>query len=354
MLFEGVSVNLPPVSDDEGWMRLALEQAQQAAAQGEVPVGAVVVQGGQLVAAAGNAPRALCDPSAHAEVLALRAAAQQLGNYRLPPDATLYVTLEPCAMCAGALLHARVGRVVFGAADPKAGAAGSVLDVLGNVRLNAHAAVQGGVLAGECGALLQEFFRARRNNPEPLREDALRTPDERFAALPDLWPPHYVQDLPALDGLRMHYLDSAPEADADAPALLLLHAAGRWSYAFTCAAQAAHAAGWRVLAPDFIGFGRSDKPKKAAWHASAPHAAIVLQWLESLGVQRLAWHGDGLGRRVGEELQRAAPQLQWLAPPPQLQAWLALDKAANADDNHPAWRAPFPDDGHRAALRHVE
>lgn len=341
-------------SDDARWMRLALEQARQAAAQGEVPVGAVVVQGGQLVAAAGNAPRARCDPSAHAEVLALRAAARTLGNYRLPPDATLYVTLEPCAMCAGALLHARVGRVVFGAADPKAGAAGSVLDVLGEPRLNAHTAVQGGVLAAECGALLQDFFKARRSNPEPLREDALRTPDACFAELPDLWPPHYVQDLPALDGLRMHYLDSAPEADVDAPALLLLHAAGRWSYAFSRAAQAAHAAGWRVLAPDFIGFGRSDKPKKAAWHAAAPHAAILQQWLESLGVQRLAWHGEGLGQRVGEELQRAAPQLlphlQWLAPPPQLQEWLALDAAARADDNHPAWRAPFPDAGHRAAL----
>ncbi len=343
-----------PMLADEHWMRLALKQAQQAAVRGEVPVGAVLVQGGQCVAAAGNAPRAQCDPSAHAEVLALRAAAKALGNYRLPPDVTLYVTLEPCAMCAGALLHARVGRVVFGATDPKAGAAGSVVNVLGEPRLNAHTAVQGGVLAAECGTLLQEFFKARRSNPKPLREDALRTPEARFAALPCLWPPHYTQLLPTLEGLRLHYLDSAP-GEADAHALLLLHTAGRWSYAFSHAAHAAKEAGWRVLAPDFIGFGRSDKPKKAAWHANAPHVSIVQQLLEALGVQRLAWHGEGLGRRVGEELQRTTPQslphVQWLAPPPQLHEWLALDAAVNADARHPAWRAPFPDAGHAAALR---
>jgi tRNA(adenine34) deaminase len=149
------------MSGDTHWMRLALQQAEEARLRGEVPVGAVLVRDGELVASGFNQPIALHDPSAHAEMLALRAAGQILQNYRLP-GVELFVTLEPCAMCAMALLHARVSRVVFAAADPKTGAAGSVLDLFAQPQLNHHTSVTRGVLAEESAALLQAFFRERR------------------------------------------------------------------------------------------------------------------------------------------------------------------------------------------------
>jgi tRNA(adenine34) deaminase len=144
-------------------MRRALRLAERAQAAGEVPVGAVLVLDGQVAGEGFNAPISCADPSAHAEIRALRDAASRAGNYRLP-GSTLYVTLEPCAMCVGAMLHARVARVVFGAADPKTGAAGSVIDLFAEPRLNHHAQVQGGVLAEECGAMLREFFLRKRAN----------------------------------------------------------------------------------------------------------------------------------------------------------------------------------------------
>jgi tRNA(Arg) A34 adenosine deaminase TadA len=146
---------------DAHFMRLALAQARAAAAQGEVPVGAVVVHQGRVIATGCNAPIARHDPTAHAEIAALRSAAQILGNYRLD-GCELFVTLEPCAMCSGALLHARLKRVVFGANDPKTGAAGSVLNLFEEARLNHHTVVQGGVLATDCAKLLADFFRQRR------------------------------------------------------------------------------------------------------------------------------------------------------------------------------------------------
>ena len=142
-------------------MTEALALAERAAARGEVPVGAVVVCDGAVVGRGGNAPIAGNDPTAHAEIAALREAAAALGNYRLP-GCELYVTLEPCAMCAGAILHARLARVVFGARDPKTGACGSVIDLFAEPRLNHHTAVEGGVCADACGALLTRFFAARR------------------------------------------------------------------------------------------------------------------------------------------------------------------------------------------------
>jgi tRNA(adenine34) deaminase len=149
---------------DRVWMRRALELAQRAAEVGEVPVGAVLVQGHEVVGEGWNRPISLCDPTAHAEMIALRAAAAWIGNYRLV-DSTLYVTLEPCPMCAGAMVHARVARVVYGAADPRAGAAGTVFDLLRSTVLNHRAEVTGGILADECGTLLREFFRSRRSAP---------------------------------------------------------------------------------------------------------------------------------------------------------------------------------------------
>jgi len=146
---------------DEDFMAAALELARAAGAAGEVPVGAVVVLDGEIVGRGWNQPIGRHDPTAHAEVMALRDAAQRLGNYRLP-GSTLYVTLEPCAMCVGAIMHARVARVVFGARDPKTGAAGSVIDLFAEDRLNHHAEVVGGVMAEACGGLLSSFFAARR------------------------------------------------------------------------------------------------------------------------------------------------------------------------------------------------
>jgi tRNA(adenine34) deaminase len=147
--------------EDAEYMRRALELAQRAAEEGEVPVGAVVVAGGAVVGEGWNRPIASADPSAHAEIQAMRAASTALGNYRLL-DSTLYVTLEPCPMCVGAIFHARVRRVVFGARDPKTGAAGSVVDLFAEEKLNHHASVEGGLLAEECAELLRRFFAARR------------------------------------------------------------------------------------------------------------------------------------------------------------------------------------------------
>ncbi len=149
------------VKSDEDFMREALELARQAEQAGEVPVGAVVVKGGVIIGRGFNAPISRHDPSAHAEMLALREAAQHLGNYRLVGCA-LFVTLEPCVMCVGAMFHARIARVVFGARDLKTGACGSVVDLFGEPRLNHHAELTGGVLAEECGQVLSDFFAARR------------------------------------------------------------------------------------------------------------------------------------------------------------------------------------------------
>lgn len=158
--------------EDERYMRLALAQARLARAAGEVPVGAVVVLDGEVVGVGWNQPIRAQDPSAHAEIMALRAAARRLGNYRLP-GCTLYVTLEPCAMCSGAIFHARIARVVYGTQDPKTGTAGSVLDLYAEARLNHHAQVEGGLLAEECAALLRDFFAERR------REDRTRSLEDR-------------------------------------------------------------------------------------------------------------------------------------------------------------------------------
>ncbi|MBU3554219.1 tRNA adenosine(34) deaminase TadA [Polynucleobacter sp. UB-Piko-W3] len=146
---------------DRQFMQQALEQAGLAALAGEVPVGAVIVRDGQVIARAFNQPITNHDPSAHAEMLALRQAALAEENYRLP-GTTLYVSLEPCTMCAGAMLHARVDRIVYGAADPKTGAAGSVLDVFSLKQLNHQTVIEGGVMAQECGQLLRDFFKERR------------------------------------------------------------------------------------------------------------------------------------------------------------------------------------------------
>lgn len=153
--------NIPASESDIAFMREALRLAEQAAQAGEVPVGAVVVKDGQIVGRGSNAPISKHDPTAHAEIAAMRDAAQSLGNYRLV-GCELFVTLEPCVMCVGAMFHARIARVVYGARDLKTGAAGSVIDLFDEARLNHHAQIEGGLLAEECGKVLSGFFALRR------------------------------------------------------------------------------------------------------------------------------------------------------------------------------------------------
>jgi tRNA(adenine34) deaminase len=369
---------------DAHWMRQALAQAQAAGQAGEVPVGAVVVRGGEVIATGRNAPVQGHDPTAHAEIMALRAAAQRLGNYRLE-GCTLYVTLEPCAMCSGAMLHARVPRVVFGAADPKTGAAGSVVDLFASRQLNHQTQVQGGVLANECAALLAAFFRERRSQHRaearaghPLRDDALRTPDACFAHLPGYpWPPHYVSDLPALAGLRLHYLDEGPQ---DAPITwLCLHGNPAWSYLYRRMLPVFTAAGHRVVAPDLIGFGRSDKPKKTSFHTFDGHRQVLLELVERLDLQRVVLVVQDWGGILGLTLPMALPErftgllamntllatgdvplsqgfLDWrqmCADKPLFGVGRLLGRGNPhlEADECAAYDAPFPDAGHRAALR---
>jgi tRNA(adenine34) deaminase len=366
---------------NERFMALALEQARLAAAAGEVPVGAVVVKDGQVIGAGHNAPVGQHDPTAHAEVAALRAAAKKLGNYRLD-GCDLYVTLEPCAMCCGAMLHARLRRVVFGAPDPKTGAAGSVTDLFSQPRLNHQTQVHGGVMAKECGTLLSEFFAGRRqasrSAAQPLRDDALRTPEERFADLPGYpWQARYLADLPALDGLRMHYLDEGP---LDAPMTwLCLHGNPAWSYLYRKMIPIFLDAGHRVVAPDMIGFGKSDKPKKDSAHTFSWHRQVLLEFVERLDLENVVLVVQDWGGLLGLTLPIAAPA--------RYRGLLAMNTALGTGDaplspGFVAWRdmcaknpdfdvarlfargnphmstqecaaynAPFPDRGHRAALR---
>ena len=150
---------------DETFMQAALDEAHLAASAGDVPIGAVVVRQGEIIARGQNRVLRDVDPTAHAEIVAMRAAAYATGNYRLL-DCELFVTLEPCAMCAGAMIHARPARLVYGAADPKAGAAGSVLEVLNHPKLNHKMALNSGILAEKCSEILKDFFRARRESPQ--------------------------------------------------------------------------------------------------------------------------------------------------------------------------------------------
>ena len=368
-------------NSDQRFMRAALAEAQRAAQAGEVPVGAVVVQGGRVIATGRNAPIDGLDPTAHAEIVALRAAAQALGNYRLD-DCTLYVTLEPCAMCSGAMLHARLQRVVFGAADPKTGAAGSVINLFAEPRLNHQTAVQGGVLADECGALLSDFFRQRREDQRraahPLREDALRTPDARFEGLPGYpWAPRYVSDLPSLAGLRLHYLDEGPR-DA-AITWLCLHGNPAWSYLYRKMIPVFAASGARVVAPDLIGFGKSDKPKKEGAHSFTWHRQVLLELVERLDLRNVVLVVQDWGGLLGLTLPMAAPEryrgllvmnttlatgdvplspgfLAWREmctknPDFDVARLFARGNPQMSAEECAAYNAPFPDRGHRAALR---
>lgn len=365
-------------------MRLALDQAKVAAAAGEVPVGAVLVKDGQVIATGRNQPIGAHDPTAHAEIVALRVAAKALGNYRLD-GCELFVTLEPCAMCSGAMLHARLARVVYGAADAKTGAAGSVVNLFADTQLNHQTHIEGGVQSDACTVLLQAFFQARREEKVrekraqfPLRDDAVRTPDAQFADLPDYpWAPNYVSDLPALSGLRMHYLDEDPGGATRT--YLCLHGNPAWSYLYRKMIPVFLQAGHRVVAPDLIGFGKSDKPKKDSAHSFAFHRQSLLELVQRLDLQNVVLVVQDWGGLLGLTLPMAMPErfngllvmnttlATGDAPvPPGFLAWREMcskqpefDIARLFARGNPqmsaaecaAYAAPFPDQGHRAATR---
>ena len=372
-------------SNDKHFLDLALAQAREAAAAGEVPVGAVIVKDGVVIATGRNAPIGSHDPTAHAEIMALRAAALVLGNYRLD-GCEMFVTLEPCAMCAGAILHARLKRVVYAAREPKTGAAGSVLNLFDSI-LNHQTMVQNATELGASCAdsmpassqLLQDFFAAKRVAPaHPLREDALRTSEARFADLPGYaFAPNYLSDLPSLQGLRMHYLDQGkPDAETS---YLCLHGNPAWSYLYRKMIPIFAASGARVIAPDMIGFGKSDKPKKDSFHSFTWHRQCLLELVERLDLHNVVLVVQDWGGILGLTLPMAAPQrYRGLL----VMNTLLASGDAPLSDGFKAWRemcakkpdfdiaklfargnphlseaecaaymAPYPDGGHRGATR---
>ena len=347
-------------SCDVSYMGMALAEAREAAAAGEVPVGAVLVRPGQsgqpdqVLARAHNQPITLNDPTAHAEMLALRQAAQVLGNYRLD-GCELYVTLEPCAMCAQALLHARLARVVYGAREPRTGADGSVVEVLRHPALNHQTTVVGGVEAEACAELMQAFFAERRETARrtasPLRDDALRTPEAAFEPLWQTLPAwrsasRYTQQGEALDGLRLHWLDlQGAGTNLAATVLVALHGPEGWWPEWSGWARQALQAGGRVLLPDLIGFGMSDKPKKTRWHTLARHADVLAEWLQGQGHETSRWHlvahpaQEALAQAMLDRLPAGSASVELRMPEPHE----ALPEG---------WRwMPYPDAGHRAALK---
>ncbi len=377
--------------DNAYFLRLAMDEARAAAQAGEVPVGAVVVKDGQVIATGRNAPIGTHDPTAHAEIVALRAAASALGNYRLD-DCELYVTLEPCAMCAGAMLHARLKRVVYAAADPKTGAAGSVTNLFAQTALNHQTQVAAAsdlgadcaTLGAQSSQLLQDFFnqkrKLQRTQHHPLREDALRTPESAFANLPGYpWPANYLSDLPSLQGLRMHYVDIAASTKDQPTTYLCLHGNPAWSYLYRKMIPIFSASGARVVVPDMVGFGKSDKPKKDSFHSFSWHRQCLLELVERLDLNNIVLVVQDWGGLLGLTLPMAAPQrykglvvmnttlATGQAPLTNgFKAWREMCRAkpdfdiarlfsrgdtAMTQEECAAYMAPFPDSGHRAATR---
>jgi tRNA(adenine34) deaminase len=369
------------------WMQAAIELAKEAGQSGEVPVGAVVVRDGILVGRGRNGPVGTNDPMAHAEIMALRDAAKTIGNYRLE-NCSLYVTLEPCTMCAGAILNSRISRLVFGAAEPRTGAAGSVLDVFSNQDINHQTEVTGGVFAHECRQLLQQFFKPKRVNMNPLREDALRPPDEWFEGIPDYpWTAHYVSDLPSLKGLRLHYLDEGhrellnegqDSLNRQQITYVCLHGNPAWSYLYRKMIPTFTAHGHRVVAPDLIGFGKSDKFKKASQHSFEFHRQVLLDFIERLDLKRIVlvvqdWGGilgltlpmDMAHRFAGLLVMNTALATgtqplsngflswrEWCQANPDFDVakLFARGNKHMSDAETQAYNSPFKDRGHRTAL----
>ena len=332
--------------EDLHFMQLALEQAHAAAQAGEVPVGAVIVRAGQVIAEGQNSPVTSSDPTAHAEVNAMRAAAKALGNYRLD-DCTLYVTLEPCAMCSGALLHARFKRVVFGATEPKTGAVTSVVQLLDNPQLNHQTQWQGGVLANECASVLQDFFEQRRQsqqqNKTPLREDALRPNDTIWSthALPKEWS-RFESQWPSLNGLRLHWFDNRLADACNTPVTIYLHGLNNWSASYLTQIQNTT----NAVALDLPGFGLSDKPKKEAAHTLAWHVQVLNDFLNHISNHTSASAHHLI---VPQDLQPLMAPLQQALP--MLRISYASSVSTTSGEHEALLNAPYPDRGHLAGPR---
>jgi tRNA(adenine34) deaminase len=289
------------LESDDFFMSLALEEAVLAESAGEVPVGAVVVHKGQVIGRGRNRTRELNDPSAHAEILALRDASQAVGSHRLS-GAELFVTLEPCTMCSGAIFHSRLARVVFGAPDPKTGTAGSVLDLFSQRQLNHHTLVTGGVLREECQRILQSFFvSARKRNREEqisLREDALRL-DAQALPCPDdstIISSYFYTS----EGYRIRYLDSNPANPKYT--LLCIHELGFWSFqVWSLVSRMAHH-GVRVIVPDLLGHGLSDRPKKSEWHSVRAHVSSLTALTKYMDLTPTHIVAIGNAKAIGTEL----------------------------------------------------
>jgi tRNA(adenine34) deaminase len=332
--------------EDLHFMQLALKQAHAAAQAGEVPVGAVVVRAGQVIAEGQNSPVTSSDPTAHAEVNAMRAAAKALGNYRLD-DCTLYVTLEPCAMCSGALLHARFKRVVFGATEPKTGAVTSVVQLLDNPQLNHQTQWHGGVFANECASVLQDFFEQRRQsqqqNKTPLREDALR-PTENICsahALPKEWS-RFESQWPSLKGFRLHWFDNRSPDACNTPVTIYLHGLNNWSASYLKHLQTTS----NAVALDLPGFGLSDKPKKEAAHTLAWHVQVLNDFLNSISTHTIASAHHLI---VSPDMQPLMAPLQQALP--ELRISYAPSVSPSSKEEEALLNAPYSDRGHLAGPR---
>ena len=337
------------------FLQIALEQALNAQAVGEVPVGAVLVHQNKVIAVGHNQCIMDHDASAHAEIVVLRKAGKALGNYRLQ-DCDLYVTLEPCAMCAGAIAHARLRSVVYGVKDPRAGAAGSVLNVLQNSGISHQVAALDAqelpeiaeALRKSLAQLLPHFFQAKRRAQTeqawPLRPDALRTPAAVFADLQLPASSYFLNALPALAGLRLHYFDNGACTDTNAgTTYVCLHHGSNWSMAYAdfFAAQAGQA---RLIAPDLIGFGMSDKLKKASAYSLDWHAQVLAEWLQYLA-QEQGLALDSLQLVLQTPAHPLLPALLARAPYLAARAPQTVAAAKNAHGD-----LPYPDQGHKAAL----
>lgn len=286
---------------DDFFMAQALEEAVLAESAGEVPVGAVVVSHGQVIGRGRNRTRELNDPSAHAEILALREASLAVGSHRLN-GAELFVTLEPCTMCSGAIFHSRLARVVFGAPDPKTGTAGSVLDLFGERRLNHHTLISGGVLREKCQQILQSFFVStrKRNRSEQmsLREDALRL---NVRALPQLEDPTFKSSFfYTLEGYRIRYLDSNTVNPIHT--LLCIHELGFWSFQMWTLMRRMVLHGVRIIVPDLIGHGLSDRPKRSQWHTVNGHVSSLHALAKHMVINPTHILAIGNSQAIGNEL----------------------------------------------------
>jgi tRNA(adenine34) deaminase len=296
------------VDSEHAKMGVALEQARLAQAVGEVPVGAAVFLGERLIAKAHNLPVSSHNPCAHAEILALQEAGRQLGNYRLE-GCTLFVTLEPCVMCAGAILNSRIKRLVFGATDERAGAAGSVINVFDNPSLNSHTQVQSGFMADDCAKPLVDFFKLRRvqskvvreQTQQYLREDALRPEMLELKRLMSHWQEAglvsvYVNDLSSHPGLRLHHWDMQAQKtcaplptapDHEQKTWLCLHGLGSSGAFFAPWAIERARLGERVLMPDLMGFGLSDHLRNAARFDLHAQVLLLEEWFDRMNLKRV-------------------------------------------------------------------